>query len=60
MDKSTAQALHELATTGRLSDDSTEAVHKALGVHVDDDSGLTVPDDAKAADDGKSSSTRKP
>jgi hypothetical protein len=53
METSTAQAIHELATTGRLTDESTEAVHKALGLHVDEDSGLVVADDkaeAKADD----------
>jgi hypothetical protein len=32
MDKSTAKAIHELATTGRLSDDSTDVVADVLGL----------------------------
>jgi len=32
MDKSTAQAIHELATVGRLSEDSTAAVAGVLGL----------------------------
>jgi hypothetical protein len=51
MDKATAQALTELATFGRFSEDTTAALHAALGQHVDDESGLVVPNDAGHAGD---------
>lgn len=51
MDKATANALHELAATGRLGDDSIEAVRKARGVEVDPATGLEV--EAGKTDDGK-------
>jgi len=51
MDKSSAQAIHELATTGRLSDETAEAVDKALGFEVDAESGLRVPKAEAKADD---------
>jgi hypothetical protein len=37
MDTTTAQAIHDLATTGRLSEDSTAAVADVLGLDVPDD-----------------------
>jgi len=43
MDKDTAQALTELARTGRFSDETHEAIHAALGQQVDEDSGLVIP-----------------
>lgn len=34
MDTTTAQAIHDLATTGRLSPDSTAAVADVLGIEA--------------------------
>jgi hypothetical protein len=45
MDTTTAQAIHDLATTGRLSAESTEAVSDALGLDTDTSEG----DDTKAS-----------
>lgn len=37
MDKTTAQAIHELATTGRLSDETASTVDEVLGHDKADD-----------------------
>lgn len=48
MDRSTAQALNELATLGRLSDESVEAVADALGVKPEDDETKAGSPEAKS------------
>lgn len=44
MDATTAQAIHDLVTNGRLSEASTKAVSDALGLDYDESSGRWISD----------------
>lgn len=39
-----AQAVYELATNGKLSDQTTEDIHAILGLVVDEETGVVVPE----------------
>lgn len=56
MDTSTAQAIHDLATYGRLSDESAAVVNDALGVHEDDQA--DDPGASRGKSSGASSGTK--
>lgn len=49
MDTTTAQAIHDLATTGRLSSDSTAAVADVLGIEAPEADDTEPEDKAGAA-----------
>jgi uncharacterized protein YqhQ len=48
--ESVAQAVYELATTGRLSEQTEEDIRGILGLVVDEETGVVVPE-ANVSDD---------
>lgn len=46
-----AQAVYELANSGRLSEQTEEDIRGILGLVVDEETGVVVPESAASSDD---------
>jgi hypothetical protein len=49
--QSVAQGVYELATTGRLSEQTEEDIRGILGLVVDEETGVVVPEENVSDDD---------